>query len=89
VHNKNFKHALRKAQYAISVANFFLFWVLGKGGKGNLFFLFFFYWGWGSRHPSMEWKNNHVAIYLIVRRWLPRGTDPRSSLTMLFFILFF
>jgi len=34
-HNKKFRPALRKARYAISAANFFLFWVLGRGGKGE------------------------------------------------------
>ncbi len=39
-HNKNFSQALRKARYAISATNFFLFWVLGVMGKGRNFFFF-------------------------------------------------
>jgi hypothetical protein len=56
-------------------------------GKGEFFS--FFLLGVGSCHPSMEWRNNHATIYFIVRRELARGTDPRLSQVMLFFILFF
>jgi len=50
--NKNFRQALRKARYAISAANFFLFSGFGERGKGRNFF----YGEWGPRHPSMEWR---------------------------------
>jgi hypothetical protein len=33
---------------------FSFFWVLGRRGKGEIFP--FFYWEWGSRHSSMEWR---------------------------------
>ncbi len=45
---------------------FSFFWVLGKRGKGEIFS--FFYWGWGLVIHPWNGGDNHVAIYLIVRR---------------------
>jgi hypothetical protein len=66
-HNKNFRQALRKARYAISATNFFLFLGFGERGKREKFFLFSIGGGGPLIHP---WNggDNHVAIYLIVRR---------------------
>jgi hypothetical protein len=68
-HNKNFRQALRKARYVISVTNFFLFLGFGERGKGRNFFFFLLRVGIPSSiHGMEEIRDNHVAIYLIVRR---------------------
>jgi hypothetical protein len=67
------------------IFSFFGFWGEGEREK---FFLFSIGGGGPIIHP---WNggDNHVAIYLIIRRQLLGGTDPRLSLAVLFFTLFF
>ncbi len=81
-HNRNFSQALRKVQYAISVANFYFFWVLGWGGKGDFFS--FFYWGWGLCGKHMKCCNQQLLFpsffkFLSSSLLLPRGITMASS----------
>jgi hypothetical protein len=46
---------------------FSFFWVLGRGKKGDFFFFFPMGGGGPVIHP-WNGRDNHVAIYLIVRR---------------------
>ncbi len=55
---------------------FFFFWVLGRGGKGEIFS--FFYWGWGSSHPSMEWRRQSCGNLSHSKEVVARSDRPQG-----------
>ncbi len=69
---------------------FSFFWVLGRGGKGEKFS--FFYWGWGSRHPSMEWRRQSCGNLSHSKEVVARSDRPQvvpSSVVFYFIFLRF
>ncbi len=70
--------------------NFSFFWVLGRGGKGEIFS--FFYWGWGSHHPSMEWRRQSCGNLSHSKEVVARSDRPQvvpSSVVFYFIFLRF
>jgi len=69
---------------------FSFFWVLGRGGKGEFFS--FFYWGWGSRHPPMEWRRQSCGNLSHSKEVVARSDQPQvipSSVVFYFIFLRF
>jgi hypothetical protein len=69
---------------------FSFFRVLGRGGKGEIFS--FFYWGWRSRHPSMEWKRQSCGNLSHSKEVVARSDRPKvvpSSVVFYFIFLRF
>jgi hypothetical protein len=69
---------------------FSFFWVLGIGGKGEIFS--FFYWGWGSCHPSMEWRRQSCGNLSHSKEVVARSDRPQvvpSSVVFNFIFLRF
>jgi hypothetical protein len=66
---------------------FFFFGVWGEGEKGELFS--FFYWGWGSRHPSMAWRRQSCSNLSYSKEVAARRDRPQVVPSSVVFFFFF